>query len=43
MNLNAIRAAVRPAVLSDDLFEACRIMEKPAGIPRRQFCRRAIP
>jgi hypothetical protein len=31
-DLNAIRAAIRPAVLTDDLFEACRIMETAAGI-----------
>jgi len=32
MNIEAIRAAVRPAVKCDDFFEACRIMEKAAGI-----------
>ncbi len=32
MNIDDIRAAIRPAVLSDDFFEACRIMEKAAGI-----------
>jgi hypothetical protein len=33
MNLDAIRAAVRPAVTCDDLFEACRIMERAADLP----------
>ena len=41
MNIDAIRAAIRPAILTDDLFEACRIMETAAGIEEpllpRQF------
>jgi hypothetical protein len=40
MNIEAIRAAVRPAVLSDDLFEACRIMETAAGIEEPFVVRR---
>jgi hypothetical protein len=40
MNIDAIRAAVRPAVLSDDMFEACRIMEKAAGIDEPLVARR---
>jgi hypothetical protein len=40
MNIDAIRAAIRPAVLSDDLFEACRIMERAAGIEEPFVVRR---
>ena len=40
MNLAAIRAAVRPAVSSDDFFEACRIMEKAAGMEEPFVVRR---
>ena len=40
MNIEAIRAAIRPAVLSDDLFEACRIMERAAGIEEPFVVRR---
>jgi len=40
MNIDAIRAAIRPAVLSDDLFEACRIMERAAGIDEPFVVRR---
>ena len=39
-DLKAIRAAFRPAVLSDDLFEACRIMETAAGIDEPFVVRR---
>ena len=39
-NLEAIRAAVRPAVKCDDFFEACRIMEKAAGIEEPFVARR---
>jgi hypothetical protein len=40
MNIEAIRAAVRPAVKCDDFFEACRIMEKAAGIEEPFVARR---
>jgi hypothetical protein len=40
MNIDAIRAAVRPAVKCDDFFEACRIMEKAAGIEEPFVVRR---
>ena len=40
MNIDDIRAAIRPAVLSDDFFEACRIMEKAAGIEEPFVARR---
>jgi hypothetical protein len=42
MNIDAIRAAVRPAVKCDDFFEACRIMEKAAGI-EEPFVTRRFP
>jgi hypothetical protein len=40
MNIEAIRAAIRPAVLSDDFFEACGIMETAAGIEEPFVVRR---
>jgi hypothetical protein len=40
MNIESIRAAVRPAVKCDDFFEACRIMEKAAGIEEPFVARR---
>jgi hypothetical protein len=33
MDLDAIRTAIRPAVLSDDMAEACHIMERAADLP----------
>lgn len=41
MNLDAIRAAVRPTVKCEDFFEACAIMEKAAGI--EPFVARRFP
>jgi hypothetical protein len=43
MNIEAIRAAVRPAVLSDDLFEACALMERAAGIAEGSFVAGRLP
>jgi hypothetical protein len=39
-DLNAIRAAFRAAVLSDDMAVACRIMERAAGIEEPLVVRR---
>ena len=41
MNIDAIRAAIRPAVLSEDFFESCTIMEQAAGI--EPFVARRFP
>jgi hypothetical protein len=41
MNLDAIRAAIRPAVLSEDFFESCAIMEQAVGI--EPFVARRFP
>jgi hypothetical protein len=40
VNIDAIRAAIRPAIKCDDFFEACRIMEKAADIEEPFVVRR---
>jgi hypothetical protein len=40
MNLAAISNAIEPAVRSDDLFEACRIMDAAAGLTEPFVARR---
>lgn len=43
MNIDAIRAAIRPAVLSDDLFTSIAIVERAAGLPEGTFIAGRFP
>jgi hypothetical protein len=43
MNIDATRAAVRPAVMCDDLFTAISLMERSADLPEGSFVAGRFP